>query len=185
MSESDEEIIAGCLSGRQQACRQLYARHAPRVMAYLLRSGFSAADAEDMVQETFSRAFRSLATFDRSRGAFTAWMGTVVRNVARRRWSRRTEAESFDPQLAEEMFASPVDPADTPEAREEMQALTVCIAALPETLGRFVRMRYVAGRTTRGIAATLGIPESTVRLKLKDAIARIERCMKDKGHTAD
>ena len=115
----------------------------------------------------------------------TAWMGTIVRNVARRRWSRRTEAENFDPQLAEEMFASPADPADTPEAREEMQALTVCVAALPEALGRLVRMRYVAGRTTRGIAATLGMPEATVRLKLTEAIARIERCMKAKGFTAD
>jgi RNA polymerase sigma-70 factor (ECF subfamily) len=152
-----------------------------RVRAYLLRSGFGPADADDLAQETFLRAFRSLATFEVERGSFVRWLGAIARNVARRRWHRRREPDSFDPELAEEMFAAPDNPGESPEAREEFQAVRACVDALPAELARIVRLRYVEGRTTRGVSAAAGLPEATVRLRLKEACALLAECLRGKG----
>ncbi len=52
---------------------------------------------------------------------------------------------------------------------------------LPESLWEMVRLRYVEARTLRGVAAATGVPEATVRVRLEEALAKIERCLKAKG----
>ena len=120
MNVGDERhLVLRALAGEESACEELYDRHGGRVMAYLLRSGFVRADADDLTQEVFLRAFKSLRTFDAARGAFAAWVGAIARNVARRQWGKRRGGESFDSQLAEEMFAAPSDDRTTVESQEE------------------------------------------------------------------
>jgi len=181
VSPDEPELIARCLAGEAAAQQALHAAHRGRVLAYFRRSGFSWADAEDLAQEAFLRAFRSLEGFDASRGSFRGWLGAIAKNVARRRWGRRSQGDSFDPELAEEMFAAPANPHDTPEAREEIEAVRSCVDALPPELARVIRLRYVAARTTRGVAEATGLPEATVRLRLTEAVGMLERAMREKG----
>ena len=148
---------------------------------YFLRSGFAHNDADDMVQETFVRAFKSLATFDATRGAFRSWLSAIARNVARRRWSARPAPENFDPELAEDVLAGPDSPAGSAAIREEVDAVRDCVATLPDDLQRVIRLRYVDGMTTRGISAEIKLPEATVRLRIDDARKRIEKCLRGKG----
>ena len=79
------------------------------------------------------------------------------------------------------MFTSGDNPGDESALREEREAVRLCVDRLPPQLGRIVRLRYVEGRTTRGIAETTAIPESTVRLRLKEAMALLEQCLQSKG----
>ena len=181
MNERDVELISRCLSGDAGAQRALYDAHVRRVAAYFFRSGFTRADADDLVQDTFARAFRSLGTFDAGKGAFGAWLSTIARNVARRRWGRRPQPDHFDPELAEDILVAPDNPGRTAAEREELDALRGCIEQLPPELRALVSLRYVEGRTTRGVAAGAGIPESTVRLRLAEAYQRLEQCLRAKG----
>lgn len=167
--------------GEAIAFTQVYARHEGRVKAYFRRRGFGPADAEDLTQEVFVRIFKSLHTFDAARGPLGPWLATVVRNVARRRWQRRTPADGLDPEMAEALLAAPEDPAGSPEAREQVAALAGCIESLPPDLARMVRLRYVEGLTTRGIADATRMAEATVRLRLSEAKELLERCLKGKG----
>jgi len=164
------------------AFEELHARHAGRVTAYLLPSGFARPDADDLCQETFLRAFKSMHTFDPARGTPAGWLAAIARNVARRRWERRKSPSNFDPELAEEMLADDnPNPGGSSEAREEIDAVRSCVEALPPELGGVVRLRYVEGRTTRGVAAATGIPESTVRSLLGQARVLLEKCLRGKG----
>ena len=182
VSEPDTSLIARSLSGDEAAFGRLYAAHAARVRAAFLRMGFPAADAEDLAQGVFVRVFRSLGTFDAARGRFGAWLATIVRNVARRAWSRRPAPQDFDPLLAEETLADPGDnPGDDSAAREEAAAVRRAVAELPPELGEIVRLRYVESRTTRGIAAATGLPESTVRLRLDEARGRLAQWLRARG----
>ena len=90
----------------------------------------------------------------------------------------------MDPELAEEMFAVHDNPGETAAAGEEMRAIAGCVSALPEELARLVRLRYVEGRTTRGVAEAAGMPEATVRSRLAEAHARLLDCMRGKGFLA-
>ena len=181
MSPDEPELIARCRAGEPQAQEALHAAHRGCVLAYLHRIGFSSADAEDLAQEAFLRAFRSLKNFDPSKGSFRRWLGAIVRNVARRRWGRRSQPQNFDPELARDVFPAPNNPHDTPETREEIEAVQSCVDALPPELARVIRLRYVEARTTRGVAAATGLPEATVRLRLGEAMDILGRAMKEKG----
>lgn len=180
MSEEDRHLVWRHQAGDYSAFEELHARHGRRVTAYLLRSGFARPEAEDLCQEVFLRAFKSLGSFDADRGALGTWLGAIARNVARRQWRRRAGPESFDPELAEEMFAAD-NPRAAPEAREELQAVRDCVSALPAELGRIVRLRYIDARTTRGIAEVTGIPEATVRARLDEAKGMLARRLREKG----
>ena len=177
----DANLIQLALLGNQSACRQLYERHVQRVQLYFVRSGFTAADAEDLSQEAFIRFFRSLKSFDPQRGQLRTWLGAIARNVARRRWAARTAESQYDPQLAENMFASIDNPGDESAFREYRQAVNKCLGLLPEDLAGMVRLRYVQGLSTRGVAAETGMPEATVRLRLAEALALLQRCLRSKG----
>ena len=181
MDEQDTGLIQRCLKGEARAYETLYHAHAGRVAAYFLRSGFVHADADDLTQETFVRAFRALGTFDAARGTFRRWLAEIARNVARTHWARRKQVELFDAELAEKTFLAVENPSETPEAREELAALSDCVGRLPEELWQVVRLRYVEARTLRGVAEAANMPEATVRLRLKEAMALLGRCLKQKG----
>jgi len=115
------ELISRCRSGDTDAFTALYDLHAGRVVGYFRRSGFDAPDAADLTQETFVRVFKSLQTFDPQRGGFSVWISMIARDVGRRYWSRRKEGEHFDPAMADEMFAAPDNPHETPDPRVNRQ----------------------------------------------------------------
>ncbi|MBS3734875.1 MAG: sigma-70 family RNA polymerase sigma factor [Phycisphaerae bacterium] len=178
---NDAELVAQYLAGRGEAFDALYAAHGPRIAAYFARSGFAGADADDLTQQTFVRAARSLGTFDAGRGAFGVWLSAIAHNVARRHFARRPAPANFDPELAEVMLESTDNPAPAAEAAEEIAAVRDCVGQLPDELGRVIRLRYVEGRTTRGVSAAMTMPEATVRLRLGEARAALERCLREKG----
>jgi RNA polymerase sigma-70 factor (ECF subfamily) len=181
MEPREAEWIARWQAGDTAAFDRLYARYVGWVMAYLRRSGFEPADADDLAQEVFVRLVKSIHTFDAGRGAFVPWLATVTRNVARRSWGGRPPPDHLDPEMAEAVFAAAEDAAARPETREEIEALRGCIDALPPDLARFVRLRYVEGMTTRGMAEAERLAEATVRLRLGEAKALLEKCLQSKG----
>ncbi|MDD4891070.1 MAG: sigma-70 family RNA polymerase sigma factor [Phycisphaerae bacterium] len=175
------DLIRRCLQGDNDAFHSLYLAHAGRIKVYFKRSGFSPADADDLAQEAFTRAFRALGGFDAARGPFGAWLSAIARNVARRRWGRRANPDNLDPELAEEMLSIVDNPGHSIQTLEELDGLGQCRESLPGELADIIRLRYVTGLTTRGIAAETGLAEATVRLRLAHAIGLLQECMKAKG----
>lgn len=181
MDSDERQLVGRCLAGEPSAFEELYLAHAGRVKAYLLRCGFGFLDAEDLHQEVFLRAFKSLDTFDPSAGPLGRWLWAIARNVARRQAGRAARAGDFDPELIEEVLAAPADASADPQRREELSAIGACVAALPADLGRLVRLRYVDGLTTRAMAERAGMAEATVRLRLAESAELLRRCMTGKG----
>ncbi len=180
----EHDLIAQCLAGELNAFESLYTAHAGRVKGYFLRSGFGDGDAEDLTQQTFVRAYKSLGTFNAERGSFRTWLGAITRNVARRQWRKAPGADLLDPELAEVMFTDHSSPHADSETREAIGALGVCMDRLEPDLAAVVQLRYVEGLTTRGIAERTTMPESTVRLRLGQAFDQLRRCMETKGFLA-
>lgn len=174
-------IISRCLAGDDSAFNGLHAAFAARVKTYLLRRGFTAADADDLSQDVFTRVFKSFDTFDPVRGTFAQWLFTIAKNVARRRRQRLAAPEHCDAELAERVFDEARDPGEAAALQERIARLSECIDLLPEHLVNMIHLRYVAARTTRGVAAATGIPQTTVRLRLEQAFRELIRCLKSKG----
>jgi len=181
MKDKEAQLVSRCRRGDMSSFEPLYAAHAGRVTAYFRRCSFVHADADDLTQDTFARAFKSLRTFDAKRGSFRTWLSAIARNIARKNWSRHPGPENFDPQLAEETWVVPDNPARSAELREEIDSVRTCVELLSPESARLVRLRYVDGLTTRGMATAADMPEATVRLHLARAQEALEKCLRDKG----
>src|SRR6266511_362827 len=110
LSSADDRSLADTVAGAgdERAFRELYRRHTPALYQLVLRMlGGVAADAEDVVQETWIRAVRQLAKF-RWESSLRTWLSAIGLNLAREVLRRRARArtEEFDERL--ELRAPPV-----------------------------------------------------------------------------
>ena len=120
------------------------------------------ADAEDVAQEAFVKAFRSFSQL-RDRDRFRAWLVRTTWRLAidRRRGERRRETRE-----------QAVEPSGEPSveqlaiARQRAQHLWAAIDGLPEKLRLVVVLSGIEGHDTREVAALLDIPEGTVRSRM-------------------
>ena len=132
------------------------------------------ADAEDLVQETFLKAFRAADTF-RPGSNLRAWLFTILHNTARNRARDRArdtvtvDSEVVD-QAADGSAYTPAGPVDTPEAlllrstlAPELQA---AVDALPDTFRQAVWLRDVEEFSYAEIAEMLDIPMGTVMSRI-------------------
>jgi RNA polymerase sigma-70 factor (ECF subfamily) len=136
----------------------------------------SPADADDVVQEAFLRAFRG---FDRLRGSdVKAWLLTIVRNchaTAHRQQQRRAAValpdEDDEPGAA--LPAAGPDPESASIGADERRTLERLIAALPEEHREVLLLREMEDMSYREIAAVTGLPVGTVMSRLARARAAL------------
>lgn len=138
-------------------------------------------DADDVVQDTWAAAVRSPPS-EREGGA-RPWLAQVARNVARRRW--RSDSAR---RVREEVVGTAADPVASPEelvARAQLhRRLADHVLALDEPFRSTILLRYFEARTAAEIARTSGVPEGTVRWRIKVAVDRL--CARlDEEHGGD
>jgi RNA polymerase sigma-70 factor (ECF subfamily) len=161
--------IKAAQSGSEQALEQLYRRHWPWAhrAAYLVVH--DAAAAEDIAQEAFLAAVRSLDRFDRRR-PFGPWLNRIVVNRAidwsRARALRRETAIEADPQAEPSSPAGHSHPTGTPYSDEVVAALR----SLSPEHRAVVVMRYLLEYTPGEIAQALELPRGTVNSRLRRAL---------------
>ena len=133
------------------------------------------ADAEDLVQETYLKAFRAADRFEPGTN-LKAWLFTILHNTARNRVrDRRREAVTFDSETVDRAADAPPDVGaarfvDTPETlllRETLDPdLKAAIEALPEAFRQAVWLRDVEEFSYAEIASMLAIPAGTVMSRI-------------------
>jgi len=137
---------------------------------------------DDVAQEVFVEAFRSLGRFDPSR-PFGKWLRGVARNVIRRHEERearesrlRRDAASV---LLRERAANAEDDAEI-EGPSFLAALRECAARLSEPLRRMLGLRYGEGRTSAEIARELGRSAEAVRMSMMRARRLLLDCVRSR-----
>jgi len=164
--------VRAAQGGSEEALEQLYRRHWPWAhrAAYLVVH--DAAAAEDIAQEAFLSAIRSLDRFDRRR-PFGPWLNRIVVNRAidwaRRRSLRRETAA--DPEVGSPQSDQPDPPAlDSAVYSDETVA---ALRTLSPEQRALVVLRYLLEYTPGEIAATLGLPRGTVNSRLRRGLDRL------------
>lgn len=152
------------------AVRALHDAHAGALHAWARRHVAEAADADEVVQETFVRAWRRRDQYDPARGSERAWLFGIARNVVidrHRASTRRLRVVSSEP--AEVVHESEVERAV--EASHVREALL----ALSEHHRAVIVAAYYRGCTIREAAAELGVPEGTVKSRLHHGLRALRR----------
>ena len=170
MTPSDAELATEALAGSEAACRALVARYATAAVNLAARMVGDRAQAEDLAQEAFVRAFAGLATYDAQR-SFASWFFQIVRNVTIDYLRlKRLDTTSLDELDAAGHPVGVTDATASPEAQAERAALGL---ALDHALGRIrpeyraaIVLRYQEGLALSEIAEVLGVPSGTVKTYL-------------------
>ena len=174
---SDPELIARWRSGDERAATRLVARHAPALARFAAASG-AGADTEELVQDTFVRAFGSLDTF-RGESSFRTWLFTIERRLLldRRRAERRRGGPAVE--LAEEHLTTAGDPLDAVVAGESRERLRVAVGRLSPTQREVFTLRVGEGLSYKEIAAAVGTTEGAARVHYHNAMRTIKEFLDD------
>lgn len=178
MAEDESDLLTRARGGDRSAFGALVRLYQRRVYAAALHVTGNHADAEDVAQETFVRAYRGLASFD-GRADFFTWLYRIAINTAlnRLRSGRRTRALA-DAGAAEvaQLGGKPEDLGTPRYAPDEQAALTQevrttleAVAALSPTLRVTLLLATVEGLSHKQIAAVLDVPEGTVAWRVNEA----------------
>lgn len=178
--DPDRALVDAAAGGSREAFDELVRRHqaAMITLARVLTGGRD--DAEDLAQEVFVRAWRSLRGF-RGDSTFRTWLHRVAINVIRTSQTRQGRLARLFVARRDDDAAEPVsahEPLDATLARR--QVIDRALAALPDDLRVAVTLRDMQGLDYKEIAAALDVPIGTVesrifraRQKLKPLLASL------------
>lgn len=164
---TDAQLVRRCLDGGADGYARLLERHKGRVYSFLLRLVGDAADAEDLAQTAFLKAFRSLDSYDPAR-AFHSWLFGIAHHAAldflRARRPRELALDDADAPLdLPDGAAGPEAAAETSLRAELVERL---LAALPPLYREVLLLRHGEDMSVEEVAAALRLPEGTVKVRL-------------------
>jgi RNA polymerase sigma factor (sigma-70 family) len=156
------------------AFKTLFEHFAPRIKGFLLKTGTSEDQAEEIVQETMVALWRKAELFDPATTGAVAWIFTIARNLridAARRASRTVPVDHE----AEQDYL--VDPADSPESSlsraDAASEVTAALQRLSQEQSDVIRLSFIEERPHAEIAKRLGIPLGTVKSRIRLAVTRL------------
>jgi RNA polymerase sigma-70 factor (ECF subfamily) len=168
--DADQELVAQAAAGSREAFDDLVRRHQVSIVSLARALTGGSADAEDLAQEVFLRAWRSIRGF-RGDSTFRTWLHRVAVNVIHShhgrlsRLRRLFQTPSADPDV-EDPIERAADPVDVESDVVMRDAIDKALASLPDELRVAVTLRDVQGLDYREIAAVLEIPMGTVESRI-------------------
>jgi RNA polymerase sigma-70 factor (ECF subfamily) len=166
--DAEEVIVERARRGDDQAFARLVDRYGQMVLSLAFASTQSRAEAEDLAQETFLVAWRSLPRF-RGDAAFSTWLY----GLARSRCADHARKASVRPRLARHQSTTVEAAISDPERRRMARTILSVAAALPITQRQAVLMRDIQGLAYEEIASLQDVPVGTVRSRIAAARRRI------------
>lgn len=178
---ADRELVQAVLRGDRRQFAGLVQRYQRDIYNLAYRSTHNRQDAEDITQEVFLRAFRSLARYDETR-PFRSWLYAIAVNVCRdwaRRQASRPREAPLEGSAGEEAGRSPELPADGPlpaevaAARDMQRQVQAALMELDPEYRLLVILFYVRGMSQAEIAEVTGLPLTVVKNRLYRARQRL------------
>jgi RNA polymerase sigma-70 factor, ECF subfamily len=171
---TDAALIAAWQGGDEQAAAELVRRHARPLARFLAGAGAPDGDLDDLVQETFIRAFRRVDQF-RGQCQFRTWLLTIGSNAVKDA-GRRAKRVRIVP-LDEGLRASGGDPHEMAVAGETKQRLARGLARLPRMQREVFLLRAQQGMEYDEIAAALGTSSGAARVHYHHAVKRLKELL--------
>ena len=180
---SDEEAIDKAKRGDRDAFRALVQRHSRAVFRLGYRMTNSETDAEDLVQETFLRAWKQIGKFD-GRAAFGSWLHRICGNCALDLLRARKRRPEVRPVLREDDSDSMARVATSTPDPERLTASARVTAALVPALARLSEMERVAfimrhheGHGLDEISRALNIKQGAVKNTIFRAVQKLRTAL--------
>lgn len=175
----DADLVEKATKGDFRAFEELVHATEARLYAHLLRLTENAADAKELLQESYLSAYKNLGSF-KGNSSFATWIYRIATNHALMHFRRKRPEVGFDgmedlpipthEELKNRRISDwDLDPAEAAHRKEVRHLLEEAIAKLPPTYRAVVALRDIEGLDTEETAAALGINPGAVKTRLHRA----------------
>jgi RNA polymerase sigma-70 factor (ECF subfamily) len=183
---SDEQLLAQIAAGSPGALEVLYDRYAPAVLGLALKLTSDQVAAEEVVQETFWRAWRNAHTYQTQRGACSSWLFGIARNLTidlyRRRKARpQTLLDDASDQRFENVPDPDADVAESVWTAIQHTQVRAAVNSLPDEQRQVIELAFFAGMTRQEIAEMTGEPLGTVHTRARLALKKLREALQSEG----
>lgn len=160
--------MAAVQAGDRAAYAALFRHFAPRVKAFLMKSGTPAALAEEVAQDVMATLWQKSAQFDPAKASVATWVFTIARNrvIDLSRRDRRVEPKAL------EVETEP-DQADVYAAAEESRRLVEALGELPEKQRSLIQRAFWGELSHSELAQETGLPLGTIKSRIRLALDRL------------
>ena len=179
LPDADRARVDRVRRGDAEAFGELVHAYQHRLVNYARALTSNTADAEDVAQEAFLRAYRAIHQF-RGGSSFKTWLYQIVTNVARTHLDRRRSRQedlAGDPAESPQAFGNPTSGEDVELGIILRDRIDRALAALSPDLREVVVLRDVEGLEYKEIAAALDVPIGTVESRLFRARQRLKELL--------
>ncbi|MCK4656684.1 MAG: sigma-70 family RNA polymerase sigma factor [candidate division Zixibacteria bacterium] len=185
LQEQDDQLIASALQGDQKAYEALLARHNKAIFHVVMKIVRNREEAQDLVQETFMKAFNALASY-RSEYRFSTWLYKIAANCAidfiRK---KRIEALSLDKPIETkdgrvefEVPDSSWNPEQDLVRKQKLKSIEEAIDSLPDKYREVIIYRHKDDKPYEEIADILKVPVGTVKARIFRARELLKKKLK-------
>jgi RNA polymerase sigma-70 factor (ECF subfamily) len=181
--DDDAGLVRRCVGGDRDAFGKLVDRYSARIFGYVSRSVSNFDEAQDVAQEVFIRAFRSLSKFD-GRASFATWLFKIAANLCIDKSRKRKGEPRIMPLLDEiaetdRQIDTRWDPESLAIAGEMERAVETCVGRMSDKLRSVLLLHDQQFFGYEEIAEILGVPVGTVKSRLYLARARIQETIEE------
>ena len=177
-TDDSAELIEAVARRRDRAAfAELFRRFAPRVKAFVMRSGADADTAQEVAQETMVLVWRRAETFDRRRAGAATWIFTIARNKRIDLLRRATHA-GFDPEDYVLFSTEAPQSADAAAiGRQVRERIGAVMQQLTADQVEVLRMAFFQEKSHSMIAQEMKLPLGTVKSRIRLALARLREAL--------
>ena len=156
------------------AFEELFNHFAPRVKAFLMKSGADPQMAEECSQEVMATVWRKAHLFDPARASVSTWIFTIARNkkIDAIRKLNRPEPEQLYPEQDYEP-----DQEEVVELQQETERLATALGELPEKQRVLIEKAYLGELSHSEIAKITGLPLGTIKSRIRLALEKLRHSM--------
>jgi RNA polymerase sigma-70 factor, ECF subfamily len=182
MNQNDEQLILDYLNGDDSAFEELLKRYLKPIYNFLYQLTGNTAQAEDLTQETFVKAWKNIRKFDKAK-SFKTWIFTIAKNTAFDYFKKKkTIPFSYFEDLEgnnklEEISEEAVLLDEIMERRDLAEKLESMLRKIPEQYSIILRLHYKEDFSLGEIAEILGKPYNTIKTYHQRALTRLKKVL--------
>jgi len=177
---ANQLLLAIAVSQDRKAFAELFNFVAPRIKAFMMRSGSTPELAEEIAQEAMLLVWRKASYFDPARAGAMTWIFTIARNLRidiQRKAKSSNQAVGEDPDIVQVMEPTPEDILFVRVDEERVRAALQGLSSEQEAI---IRLSFFRERPHSEIARELDLPLGTVKSRIRRALGKLRDMLEEK-----
>ena len=173
--QDEQDLVQRAQQGDKEAFAQLYETHFNKIYRYVILRIGNKAEAEDMTQQVFVKAFESIPSFRWKGIPFSAWLFRIAHNsvVDYIRWVKKRPTVPFE----EALMGSDSDPQQEVERQLDIERLISATRRLTEAQREVISLRFAGGLSVAEVARSMGRSQGAVKSLQHSAIVALRKTL--------